>query len=188
MRRAPIVHTATNAGTAAVLHYKPVAAGSVTNSAATSGSSTSTSSSDGSSSASSSASGSSASASATPSASASSGSSGSSINSVVTGTAVTTRFGTTEVKVTIANGKLTDVTAVELNNADPRSYQISEYAAPTLRQEVLSKQSASVDTVSGATYTSLAYEASLQAALDKAGYTAPDGSKASTSAPAEGGR
>ena len=45
---------------------------------------------------------------------------------------------------------------------------------------MLSKQTAAVDTVSGATYTSDAYEASLQSALDKAGYTAPDRSKAST--------
>jgi major membrane immunogen (membrane-anchored lipoprotein) len=57
-----------------------------------------------------------------------------------------------------------------------------------LREEVLSKQTAAVDAVSGATYTSLSYEASLQAALDKAGYSAPDGSKASTATPTvEGG-
>ena len=45
---------------------------------------------------------------------------------------------------------------------------------------MLSKQTAAVDTVSGATYTSDQYEASLQSALDKAHYTAPDGSTAST--------
>ena len=37
-----------------------------------------------------------------------------------------------------------------------------------------------VDTVSGATWTSDQYKASLQSALDQAGYTAPDGTKAST--------
>ena len=45
---------------------------------------------------------------------------------------------------------------------------------------MLSKQTAAVDVVSGATYTTDAYEASLQSALDKAGYTAPDESTAST--------
>ena len=69
---------------------------------------------------------------------------------------------------------------MQLNQADPRSLQISEEAAPTLRSEVLAKQTAAVDTVSGATYTTAAYEASLQSALDTAGYTAPDGSTAST--------
>ena len=46
---------------------------------------------------------------------------------------------------------------------------------------MLSKQTAAVDSVSGATYTALQYEASLQSALDKAGFTAADGSKADTS-------
>jgi hypothetical protein len=49
-----------------------------------------------------------------------------------------------------------------------------------LQQGVLSKQSAAVDTVSGATYTSLSYEGSLQSALDKLGFKAADGSTAST--------
>lgn len=179
MRRAPIVLTATIAGTAAVLLYKPIAVSSGTPSA---------SSDTGSSTTSSSGTGSPSSASSTPSSSASGSSgSGSSVNAVVTGPAVTTRFGTTEVKVTIRHGKITDVTAVELNNADPRSDQISRTAAPMLRQEVLSKQTAAVDAISGATYTSSAYEASLQAALDKAGYSAPGGSKASTVTPSGDG-
>jgi hypothetical protein len=43
--------------------------------------------------------------------------------------------------------------------------------------------------VSGATYTSASYEASLQSALDKLGFKAPDGSRApSTVTPAEGNR
>jgi uncharacterized protein with FMN-binding domain len=166
MRRAPLVLTATLVGTTAVLLYKPMAAGTGTI-AAPSGTSSSASSSSGT--------------------SGSSSGSRSSAHAVVTGSAVTSRFGTTEVKVTIKNGRITDVTPVELNNADPRSNYISQTAAPMLREEVLSKQSAAVDSISGATYTSLAYEASLQAALDKAGYKAQDGSKASTSTPIAGG-
>lgn len=67
------------------------------------------------------------------------------------------------------SGKITDVTAVQLTNRDGRSVQISNYAAPILRQEVLSAQSAKVNTVGGATYTSDAYLTSLQSAIDKAG-------------------
>ena len=82
--------------------------------------------------------------------------------------------------MTIKSGRITEVTVLAYNDGDPRSAEISQQAIPLLRQEVLSKQSAAVDAVSGATYTSNAYEASLQSALDKAGYTSPDGSKAST--------
>jgi uncharacterized protein with FMN-binding domain len=82
--------------------------------------------------------------------------------------------------VTIANGRITDVAVLAYNDGDPRSAEISQAAIPTLKQEVLSRQTAAVDAVSGATYTSNAYLASLQSALDKAGYRSPDGSKAGT--------
>jgi uncharacterized protein with FMN-binding domain len=98
----------------------------------------------------------------------------------VTGDVETDRYGDTQVKVTITGGKITAVTVLAYNDGDPRSAEISQQAIPLLRQEVLSKQAAAVDAVSGATYTSNAYEASLQSALDKAGFTAPDKSKAST--------
>jgi uncharacterized protein with FMN-binding domain len=45
---------------------------------------------------------------------------------------------------------------------------VTESAMPTLQQETLSKQSASIATVSGATYTGNAYRTSLRSALDKA--------------------
>jgi uncharacterized protein with FMN-binding domain len=44
--------------------------------------------------------------------------------------------------------------------------EFSRYAGPVLRQEVLSAQSAQIDTVSGATWTSEGYAASLQSAFD----------------------
>jgi uncharacterized protein with FMN-binding domain len=197
MRRAPIVITATVLGTAGVLLFKPLAptslASSSTDGASGSGSSTSagtgssssgtsssgTSSSDSSSSGTSS-SGTSSSGSASSGTSSSSGSTSTAKDGTYTGTAETVRFGTTQVKVTIAGGKITDVQTVQLNEDDPRSYSISESAAPVLRSEVLEKQTAAVDMVSGATYTSTQYEASLQTALDQAGFTASDGSKAST--------
>jgi uncharacterized protein with FMN-binding domain len=103
------------------------------------------------------------------------------------GSAVETRFGTVQVQATIANGRLTQVTAVQLPDNDPRSSSISQGAEPSLKQEVLAKQGAKIDVISGATYTSNGYMASLQSALDKAGFTAPDGSKADLTMPEEGG-
>ena len=50
-----------------------------------------------------------------------------------------------------------------------RSGQISQVAAPILHDEALRAQSAKIDLVSGATYTSDAYTQSLQAAIDQAG-------------------
>jgi uncharacterized protein with FMN-binding domain len=87
-----------------------------------------------------------------------------------TGQSESTRFGSVQVQVTIAGGQITDVTALALTDADGRSVQISNRAAPVLQQEVLQSQSASVSNVSGATYTSQAYLASVQSALDQAGF------------------
>jgi uncharacterized protein with FMN-binding domain len=96
------------------------------------------------------------------------------------GDAMQTRYGPAQVRVTVSNGKITKVEAVQLQNGDPKSQAISSYAEPVLQQSVLSKQTAAVDTVSGATYTSLSYEGSLQSALDKLNFKAADGSTAST--------
>lgn len=100
-----------------------------------------------------------------------------------TGAAIATRYGTAQVKVTIKNGKITDVEAVSLPSDEPKSVQISTQAEPTLKQEALAKQSADVDAVTGATITSAGYEASLQSALDKAGFKAADGSRGSSTIP-----
>lgn len=86
----------------------------------------------------------------------------------VSGSLISTRYGPVQVQVTVSNGKVTAITAVQLPSGG-RSGMISQYAAPILTQEALAAQSASIDLVSGATYTSLAYEKSLQAALDSAG-------------------
>jgi uncharacterized protein with FMN-binding domain len=84
------------------------------------------------------------------------------------GQAVQTRFGTVQVQVTVKAGVITDVTALHLTDDGQRSVQISNRAAPLLRSEILSAQSANVQTVGGATVTSDAYLTSLQAALDAA--------------------
>lgn len=98
----------------------------------------------------------------------SSGSSGTSASGTYKGTAVQTRFGPVQVQITVANGKITDITALQLTNTDGKSIQISNRAAPLLRSKVLAAQSADVQTVSGATITSDAYLTSVQAAIDAA--------------------
>jgi uncharacterized protein with FMN-binding domain len=85
------------------------------------------------------------------------------------GSAVTTRYGVIQVKVTVKAKTITNVSFVQLTAFDGRSEQINSYAAPQLLQETLSAQSADIDTISGASYTSDGYKQSLQAALDKAG-------------------
>jgi uncharacterized protein with FMN-binding domain len=86
----------------------------------------------------------------------------------ITGSAVQMPFGVVQVQVTFQNGKITDVQALQLPNDRGHSAQVSQYAAPQLRSEVLAAQSANVDTISGATYTSQAYLQSVQSALDQA--------------------
>ncbi|MDQ1547458.1 MAG: hypothetical protein QOH69_2362 [Actinomycetota bacterium] len=85
-----------------------------------------------------------------------------------TGTSVSTQFGDVQVAVTISGGKITNVTALKLTTYGGRSVQISNYAAPILRSEVLKAQSAKVSNVSGATYTTRGYLSSLQSALNQA--------------------
>ncbi|UXM91334.1 FMN-binding protein [Paenarthrobacter sp. JL.01a] len=98
----------------------------------------------------------------------SSGSTGTATAATFDGASVQTRFGTVQVRVTIQGGKITEVAALKLTDAERKSAQISSRAAPILRSEVLQAQSAKVQTVSGATVTSDAYLTSLQAALDAA--------------------
>jgi uncharacterized protein with FMN-binding domain len=92
------------------------------------------------------------------------------ITGTFTGSVVATRFGNMQVSVTLADGTITDVTALQLTDKDSRSVQISNRAAPVLKTEVLKAQSAAVANVSGATYTTQGYLTSLQAALDAAGF------------------
>jgi uncharacterized protein with FMN-binding domain len=85
----------------------------------------------------------------------------------LTGSTVQTPFGNVQVQVSLQNGRITDIQTLQLPSGG-HSSQVSRYAAPQLRSEVLQAQSAQVDSVSGATYTSQAYQQSLQAALDQA--------------------
>jgi uncharacterized protein with FMN-binding domain len=88
---------------------------------------------------------------------------------VATGPQVVLAHGIVQVRATVTAGRIIDVDALSLPHDNPHSWGGSSGAAAKLRTEVLSKQSAAVDIVSGATYTSCGYLSSLQAALDAAG-------------------
>ncbi len=87
---------------------------------------------------------------------------------VLVGKTYDVSYGLVQVKVTMRGTKIADVTPLSLPRGG-RSGDISQYAAPQLRREALSAQSAHIDTVSGASYTSAGYASSLQSALDQAG-------------------
>ncbi|HEX4689954.1 MAG TPA: FMN-binding protein [Solirubrobacteraceae bacterium] len=163
MRRSPIVLTATVAGTAGVLAFHPHSPAVRTAAA---------------------------SAAATPSATAtatSTASHKSASSATATGDSIATQYGNAQVRVTVRSGKIVSVQALALQGNDPRSVEISSSAEPVLQQEVLAKQTAAVDAVSGATFTSASYVQSVQSALDKLGFKAADGSRATLQVPQGGG-
>jgi len=84
----------------------------------------------------------------------------------VDGDVVSTQFGDIQVRLVESAGKIVDIQALQLPNDRRRSREISLFSEPILHDEALQAQSAQIDTVSGATYTSRAYRASLQSALD----------------------
>jgi uncharacterized protein with FMN-binding domain len=92
-------------------------------------------------------------------------------NGVFLGTAEDTEWGDVQVQVTISDGGIVDVEAVQYPTGR-KSSSINAQAVPMLEAEAVALQSADVDIVSGATYTSRSYADSLQAALDQAALAA----------------
>ena len=89
-----------------------------------------------------------------------------------TGEAVNYNYGVLEVAVTVSSGKITNVTVPKLDDGgNPRSQSIDGQSIPILEQEVLQAQSASIQSVSGASYTSAGFVQSLQNALSKLGFS-----------------
>ena len=84
-----------------------------------------------------------------------------------TGTGGNAHYETVTVTITVSGGRITAASA-SCGNASGESKSICNDAVPKLVQETLSAQSASIATVSGATYTSRGYKSSLQSALDAA--------------------
>lgn len=92
----------------------------------------------------------------------------------VTGDTVRTQYGPVQVQVSLSSGEITDVKALQVppEHAD---------AVPRLTQAALAAQSAEIDAVSGATYTSEGYKESLQSALDQAAAAGTNGGSSSDS-------
>ncbi|MFB7452057.1 FMN-binding protein [Streptomyces sp. NPDC056194] len=94
--------------------------------------------------------------------------SGGPVSGTYTGDSVDTRYGPVQVRVTLSGGRITEAVAVRTPSENERDREIAGYAVPMLTSETLTAQSAQIDTVSGATYTSEGYIRSLQSALDQA--------------------
>jgi uncharacterized protein with FMN-binding domain len=86
----------------------------------------------------------------------------------VNGASVDTAYGLVQVQVKLRGKRIVRATAIDYPQGTGRDREINRYAIPVLQRETIAAQSANVDTVSGATYTSDGYRRSLQAALDAA--------------------
>lgn len=107
---------------------------------------------------------------ASPSQSGPSSSAGQSAAGRATGSRVNYSFGVLSVKITVSSGKITKVGLAYLNDyANPRSQSIDQQSIPILEQQALQAQSANIQGVSGASYTSAGFAQSLQSALHSLG-------------------
>lgn len=87
---------------------------------------------------------------------------------IYTGSVADAFYGNIQVRVTITNGMISDVTFLQSPNDRRTSVAINSYAKPILAEEAISAQSASVNIVSGATDSSRAFIESLSNALQQA--------------------
>ena len=90
-----------------------------------------------------------------------------SVNGTFTGNAVDVGYGTVQVKITVVNGKITDAQAVQAPSG--RNDRYTNMSVPVLRERTLTAQSANINGVSGASYTSFGWYTSLVVALKQAG-------------------
>ncbi|MFJ4787988.1 FMN-binding protein [Streptomyces sp. NPDC088794] len=84
----------------------------------------------------------------------------------VDGNPAQTEYGVVQVRLTVAGGKITKAEAIQAPKGGT-SDQKTALAIPKLNQEAVAAQSADIDSVSSATYTSGGYKQSLQSAIDK---------------------
>jgi uncharacterized protein with FMN-binding domain len=90
-----------------------------------------------------------------------------SINGTFTGPSVFVNYGNVQVKITVVNGRITDAVAVVAPSG--RNDRWTRMSVPVLKQQTLAAQSANIQGVSGASYTSYGWQTSLQGALAEAG-------------------
>lgn len=86
----------------------------------------------------------------------------------LSGPVIRTEYGPVQVQVKMQGRQIIDVEALQLPSDRSKSRRISQEAGPILRSEALQAQSANIDLVSGASFTSDGYARSLQGALDQA--------------------
>ena len=84
----------------------------------------------------------------------------------ITGTVANTVYGPVQVQVVVKATRIVKVSILEQPASTEHDLQIGQIAFPRLIGETITAQSARIDTVSGATYTSGGYIQSLQSALD----------------------
>ncbi len=89
------------------------------------------------------------------------------INGTFTGPSVNVNYGNVQVKITVVNGRITDAVAVKAPTGKNDRY--TNMAVPVLKQQTLKAQSANIQGVSGASYTSYGWFTSLQGAIALAG-------------------
>ena len=89
------------------------------------------------------------------------------INGTFTGPSIFVQYGNVQVQITVVNGRITDAKAVVAPSGKNDRY--TNMAVPVLKKQTLAAQSANIQGVSGATYTSYGWYTSLQGALAKAG-------------------
>lgn len=87
---------------------------------------------------------------------------------LVNGTSVDTRYGPVQVQLAVRGRRIVRATAIDYPQGSGRDREINGVAIPVLERQTVTAQSAGIDTVSGATYTSDGYRRSLQAAIDLA--------------------
>jgi uncharacterized protein with FMN-binding domain len=146
MRRFLLALTATVAGLAALLSFKSVSSSAGTTAAAAPSSTASP-----------------AKTSTTPTKAATTD-----LTKVVKGAVEQSPYGPTQVEVGFDGKKIVEVKVLQNTDDGSMSQQIDGNALPQLQKEALAAQSAKIDAVSGASYTSAGYIKSLQSALDEA--------------------
>ncbi|MGO9781210.1 MAG: FMN-binding protein [Streptosporangiaceae bacterium] len=86
---------------------------------------------------------------------------------IITGNVANTIYGPVQIQAAVKAGKIIKVTILQQPSTTAHDLQIGAFAFPQLEAETLSAQSAKIDMVSGATYTSGGYIQSLQSAIDR---------------------
>ena len=90
-----------------------------------------------------------------------------SVNGTFTGPVVNVNYGNVQVEITVSNGKITNVRALQAPSG--RNDRYTNYALPLLKQQTLAAQSTNIQGASGASYTTYGWRKSLQGAMAKAG-------------------